>query len=193
MVILVFMAERKKICVFCSSNDALDQTHRAAARLLGRLIGEAGFDLIWGGCDIASMGDVARGVQEARGQAIGVITQHFIDRGLAFRAADELILAPDLHERKKLMQQRADGFIILPGGFGTLDELFHVFTEQIIRMKAGKSTQPIVILNWASFFDGLGSFFEHLYREKVADESYRSLYYLADSPDSAVGYLRQSL
>ena len=145
------MAERKKICVFCSSNDALDQTHRAAARLLGRLIGEAGFDLIWGGCDIASMGDVARGVQEARGQAIGVITQHFIDRGLAFRAADELILAPDLHERKKLMQQRADGFIILPGGFGTLD------------------------------------------REQVADESYRSLYYLADSPDSAVGYLRQSL
>lgn len=183
---------QKKICVFCSSNDALNKVHRETAYLLGRSIGEAGFALVWGGCDMASMGDVARGVQAAGGRVTGVITQHFIDRGLVFSPADEMILVSNLGERKKLMQELSDGFVVLPGGFGTLDELFDVIASQTLRMKSGEALKPIVIVNSGLFFDRLESFFEYLYKENVADESYRRLYSFVDSPKSAIDHLHKS-
>ncbi len=186
------MKDRKKICVFCSSNKDLGKIFIDEAWHFGNQIGKNNFDVIWGGCDMASMGSVARGVQAGGGAAIGIITQHFIDGGYAYKNANELIVAKDLRERKHLMQSRADAFAVLPGGFGTLDEFFDILAAQIINLKSGKQIQPIMVLNSGGFFNEIKAFFDKLYAHKVADEKYKALYTFVDKPEDGVAFIRGS-
>ncbi len=183
---------RKKVCVFCASAGSTPQVILDSAYAMGLKLGKAGFDLVWGGCHSASMGMVARGVQESGGKLFGFIPQHFIDDGQAYADADELIAVEHLQERKQRMRDTSDAFLVLPGGFGTMDELFDLLACQIITMRKGEETKPVVIHDQDSFFRFLNLFMDSLYRNELAARSYRKLYSFARHPDQVVELLQKA-
>ena len=170
-----------KITVYCASSSVVDEIYREATRDLGRLIGERGHTLVFGGTDIGLMGMLARAVREAGGAVVGIIPRRMAEHDIVFRDADELIVTETMAERKALMEQRAEAFIALPGGFGTLEELLQVLTLRQLRYL----DYPIVVLNADGFYDVLLSHFERLYDEQFANPGFRQLYYVAlDAADA---------
>jgi uncharacterized protein (TIGR00730 family) len=182
-----------RICVYCSSSAAVHVTYVQAARTLGQDLATRGHTLIYGGADVGLMGALARAAHAAGGRVIGVIPRRLAERDLAFRQADELLVAETMAERKRLMEERGEAFIALPGGFGTLEELLQVLTLK----QLGYLQAPIVLLNsmadspTSGFFDHLLAHFECLYRERFAKPEYRALYYVATTPSEALDYVEQ--
>lgn len=176
---------RKSICVYCSSSDAVDSAYLDAARELGALIGRGGHSLIYGGATVGLMGALAQAVRREGGHVTGVIPVLFRDKGIAWHEADELIVTADLRERKADMERRADAFIALPGGFGTLEEIAEVLVLKQLR----QHTKPIVFLNTGGFYDPLLAFFEQLYRGKFSKSEYRKLYFIAPDPAAAIQHV----
>ncbi|MGE5632673.1 MAG: TIGR00730 family Rossman fold protein [Caulobacteraceae bacterium] len=178
---------QKNICVFSSSSDHVAPAFFEAAARLGRIIGESNSTLIYGGTNIGLMGAIARATHEHGGRVVGVIPELIRDRGVAYDTADELIITKDLRERKANMEKRADVFIALPGGFGTLEEIVEIITLK----QLGCHTKPIIFINTDGFYKHLGDFFEHLYKEKFAKSDFRDLYYIADDVDMVMPYLER--
>ena len=118
----------KRLCVFCGANSGLDPAYRAAAQQLGQMLAHDGIGLVFGGGSVGLMGAVADAALDAGGEVIGVIPQALVDRELAHRRLRDLRIVGSMHERKALMADLSDGFIALPGGVGTLEELFEVWT-----------------------------------------------------------------
>ena len=174
-----------RICVFCSSSSALDQVYNQAARELGRLIGEKGHSLVYGGSGVGTMAVLARAAKESGAHVLGVIPQRLHDYGLADVAADEIIVTANMATRKATMEAHADAFVALPGGFGTLEELTQVLTlKQLAYLQA-----PIVILNIDGAYQHLLNFFEELYGRQFAKQHYRQLYYVAQTPQEALEHI----
>ncbi len=172
------------ICVYCSSSDAVAKVHFEAARALGQGIAARRDALIYGGADVGLMGALAREVKAGKGIVVGVMPYLLQDKRITFDGADELVYTRDMRARKAIMEERADAFVILPGGFGTLEELAEILTLR----QLGVHTKPIVLLNTASFYDPLIELFEHFYREKFAKPS-RELYHIATAVEDVFGYL----
>ena len=139
------------ICVFCASSSTLDQKYLDLATDLGKALGPRGHTLVSGGGCVGMMGAVADGARAGGAHTLGVIPQSLVEMEVADRAADELIVTTDMGERKNLMIERSDAFITLPGGLGTLDELFEVWTTATL----GIHRKPIVVLDPDDFYDGL--------------------------------------
>jgi hypothetical protein len=137
------------VCVFCSSAGGLPEPYRSAARDLGRELATRGHRLVYGGGNVGLMGEVARSVHTHGGTVVGVIPQGLVDRELAYDEADELLVTETLRERKAEMDTRADAFVALPGGFGTLEELLEVLTLRQLRLH----NRPIVLVNVAGYWD----------------------------------------
>jgi uncharacterized protein (TIGR00730 family) len=137
------------VCVFCSSAGGLPEAYRSAARDLGAELAERGHRLVYGGGNVGLMGEVARSVHAHGGTVVGVIPQGLVDRELAYDPADELLVTDTLRERKAEMDARADAFVALPGGFGTLEELLEVLTLRQLRLH----DRPIVLVNVAGYWD----------------------------------------
>lgn len=173
------------ICVYCSSSSVVDDVYAQAARELGRLIGARRHVLVYGGCDLGLMGELGRAVKAAGGQVIGVIPRRLAEYGLAFAGADELLVVESMAERKALMEERAEAFIALPGGFGTLDELFQTLTLK----QLGQLRGAIVLLNVARFYDHLLAHLERLYQWNFAKAEFRRLYHVATNPIEALEYI----
>jgi uncharacterized protein (TIGR00730 family) len=142
-------AGRRSVCVFCSSANGLSEVYRAAARDLGRELAGRGHRLVYGGGSVGLMGEVARAVHDRGGTIVGVIPQSLVDRELAYEPADELLVTGTLRERKAEMDARADAFVALPGGFGTLEELLEVLTLRQLRLH----DRPVVLVNVAGYWD----------------------------------------
>jgi uncharacterized protein (TIGR00730 family) len=180
-----------RICVYCSSSAAVHAAYVKASCTLGRELATRGHTLIYGGADMGLMGTLARAVHTAGGRVIGVIPRRLAERDLAFRQADELLVAETMAERKRWMEERAEAFIALPGGFGTLEELLQVLTLK----QLGYLRAPIVLLNvraepsTVGFFDHLLAHFEWLYKERFAKPEYRALYHIAATPAQALDYV----
>jgi cytokinin riboside 5'-monophosphate phosphoribohydrolase len=174
-----------RICVYCSSSSAVDEIYNGVARELGQRMAQAGHALVYGGCQVGTMGELAQAVKVAGGQVIGVIPRSLLQRGLAYLEADELIVAETMAERKTLMERRAEAFIALPGGLGTLDELAQVLTLKQLGLVHG----PLVILNTQGFYDLLLAHFERLYAQRFAKQEYRQLYHVASTPAEALEYI----
>ena len=172
----------KSICVFCSSSNDVDRVYFDLAQDLGRRIADAGCDLVWGGGDIGLMGALARAAQQEGGKVIGVIPDSLADREIAYRQADELIVTADMRQRKQTMEQRADAFIALPGGFGTLEELLEIVTLRLL----GYHDKPIVLINADGFYDRLLGFIDHLYAQRFAREKYRRHLMVSQSVEGAM-------
>ncbi len=174
----------KNICVYCSSSDAVAPIYLETARALGAQIAARGDTLIYGGANLGLMGALARAVHAGGGRVVGVIPQALQARGIAYAIADEVIVTSDLRERKATMEARADAFIALPGGIGTLEELLEVLTLRQLQAH----TKPIVLLNTADYYAPLFALFTHLYRERFA-KPFENLYHVANDVDGIFNYL----
>ncbi|MBF6629624.1 MAG: TIGR00730 family Rossman fold protein [Comamonas sp.] len=142
------------ICVYCGSRPGELPAYAEAARAVGHWIGQHGGQLVYGGGRSGLMGMVAEATQEAGGRVVGVIPQALVDKELANTACDELHVVANMHERKAMMAQRSNAFLALPGGIGTFEELFEVWTWQ----QLGYHDKPIGLLNVASYYTGMLDF-----------------------------------
>jgi uncharacterized protein (TIGR00730 family) len=172
------------IAVFSSSSDAIDPAFFAVATELGRTIAERGDTLVYGGTTVGLMGAVSRAAVEHKGKVIGVIPRYIAERGIDFSDC-ELHVTRDLRDRKAKMEELADAFIVLPGGFGTLEELLEIMTLKQLQ----QHQKAIVILNANGFFDPLQSLFEHVFQQRFARESSRALYHFANTVQDSFTYL----
>ena len=148
----------RPICVYCGSGQGADPVFTAAARLLGQMMAKAGIRLVYGGGRIGLMGEVARSVLDAGGMVTGIIPQFLKAREVMLADAQELHVVEDMHARKKLMFDKADAFIALPGGIGTLEEL----VEQLTWAQLGRHEKPILIANINGFWRPLLSLLAHM-------------------------------
>ncbi len=172
------------ITVFCSSSDAVDPAFFDVATELGRALAQRRDTLVYGGTNVGLMGRTARAVIENGGNVIGVIPRYMSEKGIDFSEC-ELHLTRDLRERKAKMEQLADAFIVLPGGFGTLEEVLEILTLKQLH----RHQKAIVILNARGFYDPLRNLFEHIYRQRFGKETTRGLYHFAATVADAFAYL----
>ena len=145
------------ICVYCGSRPGENEAYAEAAAAVGTWIGAHGGQLVYGGGRSGLMGTVAEATRQAGGRVVGVIPQALVDKELANRQCDELHIVQTMHERKAMMAERSDAFIALPGGIGTFEELFEVWTWR----QLGYHDKPLGLLNVAGYYDGLLAFLNH--------------------------------
>ena len=169
------------VCVYCASSRKTPAAYAELARAFGRALGEAGHALVYGGGGVGMMGELAAGAQAAGARVTGVIPRRLVEAEAAYERADELIVTEGMHERKARMAERADGFVALPGGFGTLEELFETLTQRLL----GGHDKPLALLNHEGFYDPLLAFFDRLYEEGFAREKSRGHFHVAPTiPDA---------
>jgi uncharacterized protein (TIGR00730 family) len=165
----------KLLCVYCSSSDRLDPKYAAVATELGHEMVARGWGLVYGGGKTGLMGAVARAVKSKGGHVVGVIPEFMKVRELAYDEADELVTVVTMRERKLLMETRADAFVTLPGGFGTLEEIMEILTLRQLDVVR----KPCVFLNQDGFYDDLLRLFDRMLREKFFKPSNMDLFRVA--------------
>jgi uncharacterized protein (TIGR00730 family) len=154
------MANIRKVCVYCGSSPGNDPAFAVAAEKLGRILAESRIGLVYGGGTPGLMGVLARSVRDNGGEITGVIPEFLTTQERLFADANDIVVTRDMHERKRIMFERSDAFVALPGGIGTLEEL----VEQLTWAKLGRHEKPIVIVNINGFWDALADVFEHMNR-----------------------------
>ena len=154
------------ICVYCGSRPGKDEAFGAAAQAVGHWIGRHGGQLVYGGGKSGLMGTVARATREAGGRVVGVIPQALVDRELANELCDELHVVTTMHERKAMMAERSNAFIALPGGIGTFEELYEIWTWR----QLGYHDKPIGILNAKGYYDQMLGFLHQCVGNGFMDE-----------------------
>jgi uncharacterized protein (TIGR00730 family) len=152
------MAPVRTVCVYCGSGFGTNPAFREAAQELGTALARAGMALVYGGGDVGLMGTVARAVLEAGGHVTGIIPDFLQARENMLDAVNETIVVPDMHTRKRLMFERADAFVTLPGGIGTLEEL----VEQLTWAQLGRHRKPVILVSIADFWAPLLDLFAHM-------------------------------
>ena len=169
------------ICVFCGSSHGAKPAYSSAAKQLGTLIGARGYSMVFGGGNVGLMGDAARAALAAGARVIGVLP-NFLRRIESPLDGVEETLVPDMQARKTQMLGQSDAFVVLPGGLGTLDELFEVLS--ISQLKA--HDKPIVVIDTENFFAPLWPVLSHVVREGFALRNIESLYHVVATPDEAI-------
>jgi uncharacterized protein (TIGR00730 family) len=147
----------RSLCVYCGSSNGADPAFGEATRALARLLAERGIRIVYGGSAVGLMGALADAALEAGGTVVGVIPQALVDREIGHRGLSELRVVGSMHERKALMAELSDGFVALPGGIGTLEELIETYTWS----QLGLHAKPLGVLNVAGYYDGLLAFLDH--------------------------------
>ncbi|MBK8619817.1 MAG: TIGR00730 family Rossman fold protein [Anaerolineales bacterium] len=168
----------KSICVFCGSSDSVHADYLNAARQLGNLLAQKGIHLIYGGGKTGLMGAVANGTMEAGGEVIGVIIPSMNTPALAHTGLTRLEVAPDMHGRKARMHELAEGYIALPGGYGTWDELF----EAITWAQTGAHEKPVGILNVREYYNPLLAAMDHAVAEGFVYPEHREAVFCDTDP-----------
>lgn len=148
----------KGVCVYCGSGKGLNSAYAIAARKLGKALADHGIRLVYGGGSLGLMGEVARAALGGGGKVTGIIPEFLGSRELMLKDVDELIVVENMHVRKQLMFDRADAFVALPGGVGTLEEL----VEQLTWSQLGRHSKPIVIANIGGFWDPFLKLLDHM-------------------------------
>jgi len=175
----------KIICVYSSSSCAIEKVYFDAAEELGKEIGRRGDILLFGGGMTGLMGASAKAVHSSGGRVIGIIPEALNVKGVVYESCDELIVTEGMRERKARMDNRSNGFIALPGGYGTLEELLEIITLKQLRYH----NKPIVILNINGFYDKLMEQFQLIIDGKFAKEECSELYYVTQSVVDAMDYI----
>lgn len=177
---------KKKICVFCSSSDRIAEVYHQTADHLAELIVDNGDELIYGGSDVGLMRRLAKQVKSRGGNITGIIPQKIFDKNLANKELDRLVIAPDMQSRKRQLIQESDAFVVMPGGFGTIDELLDVITEKQLQYH----DKPIVMINVDGFFNELTVFFQKLFDYHFAKQEYATLWFVSDTVEDAYTYIQ---
>ncbi|MEE4261158.1 MAG: TIGR00730 family Rossman fold protein [Desulfobacteraceae bacterium] len=168
----------KTICVFCGSSSGKNAHYSAAAKHLGKLFAERNLTLVYGGGNVGLMGEIANSVLAHGGKVIGVIPQFLVEKELVHEKLSEVRIVESMHERKAMMAGLADGFIALPGGFGTLEETVEVLTWIQLDLHA----KPIGLLNVEKYFNFLYEFFKHMVAEEFLHPEYKDMILIKDNP-----------
>jgi len=168
----------KKICVYCGSSPGKTPAYSLAAASLAKAMCNRGIGLVYGGAAVGVMGAVANAVLEAGGEAIGVIPKSLAVKEVAHNNLNELHVVSSMHERKAMMADLADGFIALPGGWGTLEEIFEMLTWA----QLGFHDKPCGLLNTEGYYDGLIDFLENSFEQQFVNELFRPLLMQAREP-----------
>jgi len=176
------MSKVGSICVYCGSGAGVDPAYKAAAETLGRSMAEADIRLVYGGGSVGLMGITARAVIEAGGQVTGIIPRFLSDREEKMVGLDEMIVTEDMHERKQMMFARADAFVALPGGVGTLEEL----VEQLTWAQLGRHRKPILLANIGGFWDPLAVLLGHMSEQGFIRPGLEVVYEIAEAAEAIV-------
>ena len=173
------MSAVHSLCVFCGSSPGANPAYRTAAERLGTVLAAAEVRLVYGGGHVGLMGTVADAALAAGGSVVGVIPQHMVDREVAHRGLTELRVVRSMHERKAVMAELSDGFVALPGGLGTLEELFEVWTWG----QLGLHRKPYALLNVAGFFQPLLALLDHQVAERFVRPEHRAMLVVETDPE----------
>jgi hypothetical protein len=176
----------KRVCVYCGSNPGTRPEYREAAAHLGRLLAEQGLGLVYGGGGVGLMGVVADAVLAAGGEVIGVMPSALIAREVGHKGLSDLRVVESMHERKALMVQLADGFLAMPGGIGTMDELFEVWTWA----QLGSHHKPCAVLNVAGYYTPLLTFLDHMVDNGFLRAEHRRQLLVDEEPASLLDRMR---
>ncbi len=178
----------RSICVYCGSGTGSEPLFAEAARSLGRSMAESGLRLVYGGGNVGLMGTVARAVLDHGGDVCGIIPEFLKTRERMLEGAQELIVVPDMHTRKRLMFEKADAFVAMPGGIGTLEEL----VEQMTWSQLGRHTKPILLLNIGAFWKPFLVLIEHMREAGFIRPGLEIRYLVAERPEDVVPMLRDA-
>ena len=181
--------ERTNICVFGASSQRIDQAYTEAAYELGKLMAQRGWQCVNGAGALGLMRAVSDGVLDTGGHVTGVIPKFMVDNGWCYDRLPEVIITPDMHQRKQQMADMTDAVIALPGGCGTLEELLEAITWR----QLGISSRPIVLLNTRGYYNPLESMLQHGIDERFIKDSHHALWTLADTPSQAIAAIESQL
>src|SRR5687768_11815580 len=176
----------RAVTVFCSSSSAVPRAYVVAAAELGRAIAANNWTLVYGGNNVGTMGALSDACRDAGGRVVGVTPQLFIDKGVDDKRCHELVVTECMRTRKAAMEQRGDAFVTLPGGLGTLEEIFEI----IVGKQLGYHDKPIVLLNVNNFFAPLLAMIEQGIEQRFIKSRARDLYFVAADVDAAVAHIR---
>ena len=176
----------KRVCVYSSSRNTLDDIYYTAAENLGILMGKNGYDVVYGGGCLGMMFKNANAVKQNGGSVIGVMPEKLFALGISNPDCDERFITKCMRTRKGKMDELSDAVVALAGGFGTLEEL----SEMIVQKQLGYHSKPIVILNTNGFYNSLIAFFETIIHQKFASQDTRDIYYIAHEPEDVIEYLK---
>lgn len=168
-----------KVCVYCGSSSGKNPIYMEAAKLLGRTLAKRNLTLVYGGASVGIMGATANSVLENGGKVIGVIPKSIEQKEVAHKQLTELHVVKTMHERKAMMAELSDGFIALPGGLGTFEELFEILTWA----QLGYHSKPCGVLNINGYFDKLIAFVDHAVEEAFVKKVHRDLLFVEDDSD----------
>jgi uncharacterized protein (TIGR00730 family) len=180
--------ELRSLCVYCGSNFGADPAFAAATRSLAALLVRRGIRVVYGGGAVGLMGVLADTALAEGGEVVGVMPQHLVDREIAHRGLNELRVVGSMHERKALMAELSDGFVALPGGIGTLEELIEVYTWG----QLGLHRKPLGLLNVAGYYDALAEFLDHAVRCEFLRPEHRAMLALESQPAALLGRLERA-
>jgi uncharacterized protein (TIGR00730 family) len=176
----------KRITVFCASSFGTDKIYEEQAALVGKTLAEQNIELVYGGANVGLMGAVADGALQAGGKVIGVLPDFLRSKEIAHQHLTELILVESMHERKTKMSDLCDGVIALPGGFGTLEELFEMLTWA----QLGLHKKPIAILNINGFYDALITLLETMTEKGLLKEVNQKMLLVSDTIDDLLHQMK---
>ncbi|MBL8643497.1 MAG: TIGR00730 family Rossman fold protein [Rhodospirillaceae bacterium] len=179
----------KALCVFCGSQFGDNPAFRMAAEALGRALAAHKAALVYGGGKVGLMGACADGVLAGGGQVVGVIPTFLRDKELAHSKAQEMIVVPDMHTRKRIMFERADAFCILPGGIGTLDEFFEIITWRQLHVH----NKPIIILNVDGYWDHMKGLLDTIIHRGFAHQGHDQLVDFVTRPEDVIPAIEAEL
>ena len=172
----------RDVCVYCGSSAGSDPLYLDAARAFGRQLAAAGIGLVYGGGGTGLMGALARSVIESGGFVTGIIPEFLVEREVMFDAAQNLLVVPDMHTRKRLMFEKADAFVALPGGIGTLEEL----VEQLTWVQLGRHTKPVILANLGNFWRPLLALLAHMRERRFIEAAFEVRYMVAERVEDII-------
>lgn len=179
---------KKWVCVFCASAQGESQDYMEQARAMGRAIARRGHGLVYGGATVGTMGAVANAALDAGGEVVGVIPDVLMERELGHAGLTELLVVSTMHERKALMASRADAFVALPGGYGTLDEFIEILTWAQLLIHA----KPCVLVNVLGYYDGLLTFLKTAVEQGFLKQANLELIQVARDVDEALDMVERA-
>ena len=178
----------KSVCVYCGSRSGAMPAYVEAASTFGDALAQNGWRLVYGAGDVGLMGAVARAAQQAGGETFGVIPQHLVEWEVGKTDLTRYVVTETMHERKKVMYMNADAIVVLPGGAGSLDELFEVLTWR----QLGLHSKPIILLNTEGYWTHLIALIDQVIEQGFADASLKGYLSIVDTPGDAVAVLKST-
>ncbi len=165
------------VCVYCGTGSDVDDVYRSGAAALGATLAAADVRLVYGGGSVGLMGIVSKSAMDAGGRVLGIIPAHLSEKEGQAHDITELVIVDSMHARKTMMVDNADAFVVLPGGLGTLEEMFEILTWKYL----GLHDKPVIILNIGGYYDPLLAMIDHMIAKGFTPERHRQMYAVANT------------